>query len=311
MEGDEERIALIQEWFGYCCTPNTKLEKAMLFEGLGRNGKSQAIEVLRQLVGSENCSMVPLEKMHHRFQLTSTVGKLVNFATETAPNRMIDDALLKRFISGEPVETEFKGKDGFQFEPTARVLVAMNEKASIRDYSNGIWRRLLVVPFNYEVPEDKIVLGLGDKIARAELPGILNWAIQGLIRLEKNGCFTKAAATEAALAEYRNEKDPVRHVLLELFEVDESGEHFLCSTTIWNLYAEYSRDHDLTKPVEDTALLCRILKKHFPNVKSTRVRDGKNRLRGWTGVKLKECHREDYGRLLNEAGLVEAVPSFD
>src|SRR5262249_34255443 len=60
-QGDQERIALLQEWFGYCLTPDTSYHVFMLFEGESRAGKGTIKDVLVQLIGRDNTSSVRLE----------------------------------------------------------------------------------------------------------------------------------------------------------------------------------------------------------------------------------------------------------
>ena len=82
LEGDAERIRLLQEWFGYLLTPDTSLQRFLVLEGEGANGKSIIVEVVEAMVGYANVSHVPIEVFDERFQLTMTVDKLVNIAPE-------------------------------------------------------------------------------------------------------------------------------------------------------------------------------------------------------------------------------------
>src|SRR5262249_57691869 len=83
VEGDDERIAVLQEWFGLCLTPDTSFHKLLIMDGDGGNGKSVVLDVLAAMVGEANVSNVPLELFDQRFQLTPTLGKLVNIAAES------------------------------------------------------------------------------------------------------------------------------------------------------------------------------------------------------------------------------------
>ena len=82
LEGDAERIAVIQELFGYCVIPGNSFHKFFLFEGQGANGKSVGLKMLEAMLGRENISSVPLGLFGERFQLVSTIGKLANIAPE-------------------------------------------------------------------------------------------------------------------------------------------------------------------------------------------------------------------------------------
>jgi putative DNA primase/helicase len=82
LEADAERINLLQEFFGLCLTPDTSRQRFVVLEGEGANGKSVVCAALEAMLGSENCSHVPLEVFGERFQLTPTIGKLANIASE-------------------------------------------------------------------------------------------------------------------------------------------------------------------------------------------------------------------------------------
>lgn len=304
MQGDKELVHLIQEWFGYCCLPDTSFEKAMFWEGRGRNGKSQAIQVLCRLIGSENVSAVPIEKMHHRFQLAPTMGKLLNVASETAPSSRVDDALFKKFTSGEPVPGEFKRKDTFFFKPTARILVAMNERAAIKDYSDGTWRRILLVPWNYQVPENRVIRDLGNKIAESEMPGILCWAVEGIKRLYTQGYFTEGEVVRKATADFREERDPARTAILSCIRKDPDG--FIPSQDIWNVYRSFCHNRDMPVTIQSTPTLMKAIKRFFPEIEPYRKRIDHLRVRGWKGISLTELATDEFDATGYEKGISEA-----
>jgi hypothetical protein len=79
LEGDKDRISLLQEWFGYCLTHDTSLHAFMVLEGSGANGKSVVCEILTKMLGVDNVSNVPLEVFADRFQLATTLGKLSEY----------------------------------------------------------------------------------------------------------------------------------------------------------------------------------------------------------------------------------------
>lgn len=292
LEGDPELIAVLQEWFGYCCVCDTSLEKAMFFEGEGANGKSQTIAVLEYLVGSANTSAVALERFGKQFGITQTRHKLVNLATETDPKVRINVNLVKAFISGDPVTLEYKGVDDFKERPTARLVIAMNERAKITDFSEGIWRRLLLMPFNYTVPVEKRIPDLGRKIAAEEGSGILNWAIAGLRRLMVNKRFTEARAITETLASYRDDRDPIRFLLQKLVRVEPGAQ--VTTDELWVGLSAMAVAYEKSISEEfSKQTLGKVIPKLFgKDVKNERVYVGNKRVRAWIGLGLTEEGRE-------------------
>jgi putative DNA primase/helicase len=240
LERDRERIGILQEWFGLSLTPDTSRQRFMVFEGEGANGKSVVCAALEALLGSENCSHVPLEVFGERFQLTPTIGKLANIASEVGELDKAAEGFLKSFTSGEPMQFDRKHKPPIQALPTARLVLATNNRPRFSDRSGGLWRRMILMPFRVTIAENdpSRVFGM-DKAAwwksSGELPGIFNWALTGLDRLRRQDRFTQSQVCEQALAEYRTENNPARMFLSETCHELPEGQ-----TPCAKLYHAYS-----------------------------------------------------------------------
>jgi P4 family phage/plasmid primase-like protien len=215
-EGDKDRIALIGEVLGYCITAENQAHKAILFFGRGSNGKSVLADVLANLCGIENVSSVPLQELDNAFARYELVDKLVNLATE---NEVSKDGLntqyFKSIVSGDPIRVEKKYEQGFTYKPFCKLVFALNNLPYSRDKSFGFERRLLIVPFNRTFSKDERDPRLIDKL-KMELPGILNFALEGLKRLRKNNYeFSSSKAVDEAVEEYTETLNPLRRFVLE------------------------------------------------------------------------------------------------
>jgi P4 family phage/plasmid primase-like protien len=224
LEGDVERISLLQEFFGYTLLNSTDAQKFIFLVGEGANGKSVVLAGLHAMLGQDNVSTVPLEKFGERFAMAQTLGKLVNVCPEVGELDKTAEGTLKSFVSGDRMTFEKKGIDAFSARPTARLVLSTNNVPRFSDRSEGVWRRLLLVPFNRQVPVGERVAGM-DKpefwLGAGEVPGILNWALEGLKRLKANGMqFTDPAVCRAALHEHRADSDPCRAFLEEHYAVE-------------------------------------------------------------------------------------------
>src|SRR5262249_34236655 len=189
-EADEERIRIVQQWFGYCLTSDTSQEKFLMLEGEGANGKSVLLDVLTALLDPSNVSHVPLESFGDKFQLTMTIGKLANIASEVGEINRVAEGVLKSFTSGDRMYFDRKCIPGIEAYPTARLILSTNVRPRFADKSAGIWRRMLLVPCRVTIPPEKQDKDLKSKLCR-ELPGIFNWAIRGLSSLRKAGRFVE------------------------------------------------------------------------------------------------------------------------
>jgi P4 family phage/plasmid primase-like protien len=205
----------------------------MILEGEGANGKSVVCEVLTALLGKENVSNVPLEMFGERFQLTQTLGKLANIASEVDQIKGVAEGHLKAFTAGDKMYFDRKGIPGIHAYPTARLLFSTNQRPRFADRSGGMWRRLIDLPFRVTIPEERQDKNLTSKLIK-ELPGIFLWAVEGLRRLRLNGRFTEPVICKAALDEYLAESNPTREYLREHYEYDPNA-----STKTQEAYQHY------------------------------------------------------------------------
>ncbi|MGE3410308.1 MAG: phage/plasmid primase, P4 family [Pirellulales bacterium] len=244
LEGDSERIATLQEWAGYLLLPDTGMQKFLLMEGEGSNGKSVYLAAITAMLGQENVSNVSLEVFGDRFSRTDTIGKLANIAGDCEELDKVAEGYIKSFTSGDRMYFDRKGVSGINCVPTARLLISCNERPKFRDRSRGIWRRMLLVPWRIEIADAMKVRNM-DKASwwerSGELAGIFNWAVVGLHRLRQQGQFTESRVSSAATAEYQVEVNSARAFLAEFVElsIDESAAVPYIRTD-W-LYGHYTR----------------------------------------------------------------------
>jgi len=238
VQPDIEAQDFLQEWCGYCLTHDTSLHKFVLLEGDSRHGKSVFCKVLRGLLGNENVSAVPLESFGEKFSLSHTIGKLANIAEEIGPLDKVAEGHLKAFVGGSVMAVERKYRDPISVEPTARLLLATNTRPRFADRSNGVWERMILVPFPIEIPLEKRDPHLDEKLYK-ELPGIFNWAVGGLFRLRKRGHFVEPKVCIDAKEDYKLESNQTRAFIIDTFEVCEGAEFE--KGEAYQLYADHCR----------------------------------------------------------------------
>jgi putative DNA primase/helicase len=141
------------------------------------------------------------------------------------PNKKIDDASMFKAVTGEDYITgERKHKDPFSFKPFARFLYSCNDiPRNYGDRSEAFYRRLIIIRFSKQVPQERRDLGLVDKLS-LERDGILLWAIEGLKRLIANNYqFTETDRTKAEVMAYRIQNNSVLAFLDEMCIVEPSA----------------------------------------------------------------------------------------
>ena len=277
---------LIQEWFGYCLVPDCRQQKAMVLVGEGANGKSVFCGVLSDLVGRENVSAVSLSQLGQTFTVALIQGKLLNVTTEVEMKRSLEEGIFKALIAGDPVKAERKYEPPFFFKPYARFLIATNNLPSVNDTSDGLFRRLIIVRFEEQISEEKQDRDLPAKL-RGELSGILNWALEGLKRLEARGRFDIPASVAEEIEEYRQESN---HVRLWREECTKSScTDWTTAEALWQSYRKWCLEKEVSpfSNIKFGKELGRLLR-----TKSVLVGDARNRKRGYKGILLNDAVSE-------------------
>jgi P4 family phage/plasmid primase-like protien len=245
LEKDAGRIALLQEWFGYHLLRGTDAQAFMVLYGKGGNGKGMIAAALTAMLGGRrNVSNVSLRSFADKFSLHSTYGKAANISLESEKTSQVAEDILKGYTAGDPVKFERKGKDAIWDLPTAKLTLATNTLPYFTDKSEGVWRRYLVLPLFYKIPHDQKVtrMYLAEYWAESgELPGILNWALEGLVRLARRKFdFALPPVCEAVKDEHRLSCDHERE-WLEMHFAYGPGAPPLSTTKVYEAYREWMR----------------------------------------------------------------------
>lgn len=212
-EGDEEspgKIKALQEFFGYTLLPQANLKKCLYLYGDTDCGKSQVLAAMVAMVGAHNCTSISPSKMDNPRDLAPIRGKMLNQMSELGRNTLIADGGFKKLIStGDPVQLDQKFLEAEMYVPFAKHIFVMNTLPEVSDLTRATFNRILVIQFNNSVPEEKQDRQLEKKF-KAEIVGILNWAIEGAARLIQNGgVFTYVAESIQLVERYRLEQNPV------------------------------------------------------------------------------------------------------
>src|ERR1043165_8228245 len=271
LPGEKER-SLLQEFAGYLLTHDTSLHTFLIMTGDGANGKSVVTEVLTQMLGPDNVTHVGLERFNDRFALARTIGKLANIVSEIGAVRGMVEGVLKAIVGGDRITVEFKNQTPFDAKPTVRLLFATNVLPELDDRSDGLWRRVQILPFTVTIPKEHQDPHLAQRICDNELPGVFNWAVEGLRRLRRQGRFTVSEAVQLAVREHRLACNPERQFLDECCTV--APEHAEPCDFVYARYKAWlagRRATPVTKPV-----FGREVFRVFPQVRRSQKRLSKS-----------------------------------
>lgn len=210
MGGDEDLIGYLRRAVGYALTGSTGEQVMPILHGSGANGKSTFIETIAALLG-DYAQQTPTETLMVRHSqgvpndLARLRGARFVSAVETGEGNRLAENLVKQMTGGDRITARFLHKEFFEFTPVFKLFLATNHKPLIRGTDEAIWRRLHLVPFSVAIPKPEQDPALKDKL-KAELPGILNWALEGCLEWQKSG-LQPPARVQAATQSYRDEMD--------------------------------------------------------------------------------------------------------
>jgi P4 family phage/plasmid primase-like protien len=194
----DQRVRVVQELVGYSLLPDNRFQKCAVFQGTGWNGKGTLLHVWQHLLGSDNVSSVSLEAMGTEFGTESLVGKMLNLSGDMNEIDNAREGTLKTWTGEDLVTVYRKYRSPLQIEPSVKFIYSANALPWFKDKTQGIWRRMIIVPFRFALRSDDEADPTLRARLREELPGILNWALRGLSRLLKQGRFSACKVCEAA-----------------------------------------------------------------------------------------------------------------
>lgn len=210
--GDKKAQDIILEYLGYVVgnVPCARFEKCLILTGVGSNGKSVLLDVLKHMIGTASFGSVRLSDLTDAAKRFELIGKIANIPSEEQSSTFKDSAIIKAMISGEAVQVKQLYAQPYSTKIEAKHIVACNSVPNSGDNSNGIFRRMLIIPFNavFNHKLGNIDTQLREKLIK-ESSGILNRIIEGYKRLMANNQFSESQIVDEVNEEYRNDSDPM------------------------------------------------------------------------------------------------------
>lgn len=220
---DHGKIQLLQEWFGYCLTTDTALQKMMYLRGISGAGKGVIVNILCKMVGEDQAVSTSFLDLTGEFGLKPLIGKTVCVIPDARTPRSADMMrgleLLLNISSGDPVQINRKFKDPLErHKLIARITIAGNDFLEVPDHAGAMLRRLNIIEFkkSFRGHEDYY---LEERISQ-EIAGVAVWALEGLRRLRNQGRFTRPESSIGALQDWLLQSSPIASFLNECFDAD-------------------------------------------------------------------------------------------
>jgi putative DNA primase/helicase len=212
---DEQIAAFLMRWFALSMTARVE-QKLCFFYGMGANGKSVLVDLMARIMGdyAATAKIESLTGTNRRGggdatpDLVPLIGARFVRAAEPDEGMRWQEGLIKDLTGGEEILVRALHSDFVAVRPVFSLTISGNHKPDIRGTDDGIWRRLLLVPFDEQIPkEEQIPKAELDEILFAEADGIFARLVEALLDYLEQGLMEPQRIVDAT-AEFREESDP-------------------------------------------------------------------------------------------------------
>lgn len=238
--GDKELQEYMQRLIGYSLTGDISEQIMMFLVGGGSNGKSTFINTIKDLLGdygkqAKSDTFIKKKETGANNDISRLVGARFVSAIESEEGERLSESFVKQITGGEPVLARFLRQEFFEFIPNFKVFFTTNHKPIIGGLDEGIWRRVKLIPFNLNLPSHLRDKKLPEKLSM-EMSGILNWAIEGCMKWQKDG-LKEPKVVAAATGNYKEDMDILGPYLGECCYIDKLDSNLKIEAK--DLYKDY------------------------------------------------------------------------
>jgi P4 family phage/plasmid primase-like protien len=212
-DANEDLGAFLRRAVGYSLTGSTAERCVFILYGTGKNGKTVFIEAIRMLLGEQYAARTPVQTLmvKHGDSIPNDIARLKGArfvsASETGESKVLDEAAIKDMTGGDRIAARFMRAEWFEYTPHFKIFLSTNHKPRIIGRDEAIWDRIRLVPFEVRIPDSER-RPMDELLAdfRAELPGVLAWAVKGCLEWQQKGLGTPLEVIQAT-ADYEQEMD--------------------------------------------------------------------------------------------------------
>ena len=299
----EEDIPVIQEYLGYCLVPNTLAQTALFIIGDGGEGKSRITVLMEHIIGENSLVIGKFAGLQEKFSLVSLDKQMMFIDDDISLEALDDTSNFKKIVTAETaMEVEPKGKPKYKTRLYSRILCCGNGAIQSKfDRSDGFYRRLLlckVKPVHYDKPDRT----LSDQLDE-EIPGIINWLLEGLCRVVRNGFIIEPSVRmQGELQSVRDNSDTIQLFMSDEQFVEYTGEKDdkVSIKQLYDAYESWCQDNSYLVIHKNT--FGKVIRKTYKANLSKKIMNpqrvadlvshekvyiNKKQVRGIVGVKLK------------------------
>jgi putative DNA primase/helicase len=280
VDGNQTLIAFLQRALGYSLTGSTAEQCLFLMLGSGANGKSTLLNTVRSVMG-EYAATTAMNTLMVRSanspsnDIARLQGARFVTATEAELGQRVAEAKIKHMTGGDMISARYLYQEYVEFLPEFKLWLATNELPRIEGVDEGTWRRIRLILFNVTIPPNERDATLPLRL-QAELPGILNWMLEGCLEWQRSG-LKPPQEVLLATRDYRTDMDLVAQFIEDDCALEDKAE-----ATAKDLYARYlewcvANGHD---PLKQMIFGQRLKARGLRQVRTRKARS-------WSGIRLR------------------------
>ena len=226
--GDSELIDYVQKTVGMAAIGRVYQEHIIIAYGGGANGKSTfwnaVFRVLGSYAGKISADTLTMNCKHNtRPEAAELKGKRLIIASEMEEGMRLNTAMVKQLCSTDEIQAEKKYKDPFHFIPSHTLVLYTNHLPKVGATDDGIWRRLIVIPFNAKITGKSDIKNYADYLFEKAGPSIMTWIIQGAqAAIQANFHTVLPKVVEEAIEKYRESSDWLGQFIEARCDIDRS-----------------------------------------------------------------------------------------
>ncbi|WP_162990100.1 DNA primase family protein [Mesobacillus foraminis] len=274
---DEEDKELLYQVIGYSLVRTLKHQVAFLLTGSGKNGKSTYLDVIRGLLGEENCASISLHYLcDGKFASGHLFGKYANIDTEMEKKVIKSSSVFKKSVGGETLTAEIKGGRFFEYRPFATQFYSANQLPPTQDTSFGFYRRWIVLDFPNQIPVEKRIIDYHLALLESdeEKSGIVNRALRAYEKLRNNKGFIETKSTLRGKQKLLETSDTIRTFINDCCFI--GPDQRIPKTLLYKEYKtwvkEFSIEYGAMVAVSNRDFYSRLKEEGYQEIKSSGIR---------------------------------------
>lgn len=286
---DDELAKLLTEYMGYCLSgaDPSLVQKCAVLYGDGANGKSVLLQLMRELVGTVNCTSISIpsfSKDNYRYQLRH---KMFNVSDEAPTDSFVNSSIFKAIVSGDTIEVRKLYADPVMWKCTTKLMFACNDLPFTGDFTHGMFRRLIIIPFRATFNGNKRDPFILNKLLE-EKSDIFAYCLRRYKELQARSYqFTESKESISELTDFIEDSDYVARFVDEMCETTTKDD-FMQVQQVFNLFCLWCDDNRV-RPITYEKFTKRFKKRvttKYPKVEWSRPRTEGQRITGYKYLQI-------------------------